>query len=212
MPCVIHSPDSDGLPSAFFGAGADRFGLPSGSRGMPGVGYLIHCAATGTAVATNTAAIAARERPIIPASLPDPTIEQATKTRKHEEDLFWFSSCLRLFLRLLPGASDRLPEQERGIRARARLVLLCAAVVHFGHVEVAVLIDAHAVHAPHAAGEIAPRAPRILEVSVEVVFQDPVGAAIGGPEEAVGGDDEHVDVGRVGPKAPLAQEFAVLVE
>ena len=28
--------------------GADRLGLPSGVRGIPGVGYLIHCAAAGT--------------------------------------------------------------------------------------------------------------------------------------------------------------------
>src|SRR5947207_13979980 len=50
MPCVSQSPVMSGLPSAVFGAGADRFGLPSGVRGIPGVGYLIHCADTDTVV------------------------------------------------------------------------------------------------------------------------------------------------------------------
>src|SRR5215471_11257422 len=42
--CVIQMPDKSGLPSGCLGAGAVRFGLPSAVRGMPGVGYLIHCA------------------------------------------------------------------------------------------------------------------------------------------------------------------------
>src|SRR5688500_967495 len=37
-------PDRSGLPSAVFGAGAERFGEPSGSREMPGVLYPCHCA------------------------------------------------------------------------------------------------------------------------------------------------------------------------
>jgi hypothetical protein len=41
MPSVYlvtaHKPDKSGLPSAVLGAGAARFGLPSGSRGTPGV-------------------------------------------------------------------------------------------------------------------------------------------------------------------------------
>src|SRR6266849_5897946 len=40
-------PERSGLPSAVFGAGAERFGLPSGKRGTPGVAKLIHCAAAG---------------------------------------------------------------------------------------------------------------------------------------------------------------------
>src|SRR5213078_367143 len=39
-------PDKSGLPSAVRGAGAARFGLPFGVRGMPGVGYFSHCAAS----------------------------------------------------------------------------------------------------------------------------------------------------------------------
>src|SRR5215813_10931048 len=47
----IHSPVMSGLPSAFFGAAAERFGLPSGVRGIPAVGYFNHC---GAAPAANT--------------------------------------------------------------------------------------------------------------------------------------------------------------
>src|SRR5262249_31123678 len=32
-----------GFTSALFGAGTVRFGLPSGRRGIPVMGYLIHC-------------------------------------------------------------------------------------------------------------------------------------------------------------------------
>src|SRR6266705_3532317 len=39
-------PDKSGLPSAVRGAGAARFGLPFALRGMPGVGYFSHCAAS----------------------------------------------------------------------------------------------------------------------------------------------------------------------
>src|SRR5689334_488449 len=42
---VCQMPDKSGCPSGALGAGALRFGLPLGSRGMPGVGYPIHCPA-----------------------------------------------------------------------------------------------------------------------------------------------------------------------
>src|SRR6202161_986034 len=41
-------PDRSGLPSAAFGAGAVRFGLPSAVRGIPGDGIFSHWAETGT--------------------------------------------------------------------------------------------------------------------------------------------------------------------
>ena len=37
-------PERSGLPSAVVGAGAERLGEPSGSRGIPGVLYPCHCA------------------------------------------------------------------------------------------------------------------------------------------------------------------------
>src|SRR6185369_2642016 len=42
---TCHSPERSGLPFTR-GAGADRLGLPSRVRGMPGVGECIHCACT----------------------------------------------------------------------------------------------------------------------------------------------------------------------
>src|SRR5215467_13743833 len=61
---VIQMPDRSGCPSAAFGAGALRFGWPFGRRGMPGVGYPIHCAA---AVAESTAqsASVSSEMPVL---------------------------------------------------------------------------------------------------------------------------------------------------
>src|SRR6059058_2193931 len=43
----IHTPDRSGWPSAAFGAGALRSGLPSAPRGTPGVGVASHCAESG---------------------------------------------------------------------------------------------------------------------------------------------------------------------
>src|SRR4029453_18034780 len=61
---------------------------------------------------------------------------------------------------LFPGNAKRFAHEHRGVRALARPVLLRAAVVDFGNVDVSFLVDAEPVHAPHAAGEAAPRAPR----------------------------------------------------
>src|SRR5947209_13238439 len=47
---LCHRPERSGLPSAVRGAGAVRFGLRSGVRGMPGVGYFSHCAARGVVI------------------------------------------------------------------------------------------------------------------------------------------------------------------
>jgi hypothetical protein len=46
----IHSPEMSGLPSAVFGAGAVRFGLPSAVRGIPAVGYFNHWGADEAAI------------------------------------------------------------------------------------------------------------------------------------------------------------------
>ena len=44
------------MPSAVRGAGAARMGLPSGVRGIPGVGWVSHCAEIGalSAIVTTT--------------------------------------------------------------------------------------------------------------------------------------------------------------
>src|SRR5687767_3699121 len=45
-PAFCHRPDRSGLPSVVRGAGAARFGFPSGRRGMPGVGSFSHWASS----------------------------------------------------------------------------------------------------------------------------------------------------------------------
>jgi hypothetical protein len=40
-------PDKSGVPSGILGAGPERFGVPSALRGIPGVGWFSHCAASG---------------------------------------------------------------------------------------------------------------------------------------------------------------------
>src|SRR5262245_25476580 len=47
---LCQRPVRSGLPSAVRGAGAARFGLRSGVRGMPGAGYFIHCASSGVVI------------------------------------------------------------------------------------------------------------------------------------------------------------------
>src|ERR1700680_1942990 len=56
-------PEKSGLPSGVLGAGADRFGFPSLVRGMPEVGWFIHCAATGIATNARTGTSIQRENP-----------------------------------------------------------------------------------------------------------------------------------------------------
>ena len=54
-PAERHRPVSSGRPSAVRGAGAERFGLPSAVRGIPGVASVSHCAdANGVADANKT--------------------------------------------------------------------------------------------------------------------------------------------------------------
>ena len=52
------------------------------------------------------------------------------------------------------------------------------AAVHFRDVEIAFLIDAEAVDAPEAPGEIAPRSPGIQKMAVQIVLQHFGGAAV----------------------------------
>src|SRR5437870_997235 len=112
---------------------------------------------------------------------------------------------------LLPGLAKRLADEERRVRAGARLELLRAALIDFGHIEVALLIDAEVVHAPEPSGEVAPRAPRVQEVAVEVVLDHLACTAIERPQIAV--EEVHqVDIGRTFAELPLVEELPVLVE
>ncbi len=58
------SPDAGQVRLAVcvLGTGAARFGLPSASRGMPGVGKSIHCAVSDADIATMSAAVAAEHQ------------------------------------------------------------------------------------------------------------------------------------------------------
>src|SRR3954466_12468342 len=51
----FQTPDRSGLPSARRGAGADRFGFPSGVRGTDERGTFAHCAAADTVNRTTVA-------------------------------------------------------------------------------------------------------------------------------------------------------------
>src|SRR5262245_25158132 len=51
-------PEKSGRPSVIFGAGAVRFGLPSGRRGIPGVGCFTHCALVDAVNNTRTVIVA----------------------------------------------------------------------------------------------------------------------------------------------------------
>src|SRR4030095_4183145 len=91
--------------------------------------------------------------------------------------------------------------------------LLRASAIDRGRVDVALLVHAHAVHTPEGAREIAPHAPRVQELPIEAVFEELRRAAIGGPQEAIARDDEHVDVRDPSlTKAPLVEILPVLVE
>src|SRR5260221_14400711 len=82
---------------------------------------------------------------------------------------------------LLPRRINRFADQERRVSPRPRPEFLYTAAVYFGDIEIAFLIDAEAMHAPECASSVAPDAPRIQEVSLQIVLQHLRGAAIGGP-------------------------------
>src|SRR5579864_2052639 len=73
--------------------------------------------------------------------------------------------------RLFPRRVHRLADHERRIRARSRSELLGTTGVHFGYIEISLLIHAESVYSPETAGEISPRAPRIQEMPIEIVLE-----------------------------------------
>jgi hypothetical protein len=113
---------------------------------------------------------------------------------------------------LLPGRVHRLPDDEVGIRTRLWTELLHAARIHFGYVEVALLIDGDAMHAPQAPGEITHAALGIQQVALQVVLEHLVGGAVKGPDGVARADVEQVQARRIGVDFRFVQIFAVVIE
>src|SRR2546427_3187319 len=105
----------------------------------------------------------------------------ATKSRNHETTKRksgpFRVSCFRGFVAksrgrcLFPCGSNRLAHEKCRIRTGTRAILLHAAVVDFGGVEIAVAVDAHAVHAPHAAGMGPPVPQEYMELPSRAYFR-----------------------------------------
>src|ERR1035438_9332281 len=104
---------------------------------------------------------------------------------------------------LLPGRVHRFADQERRLRTGPGPEFLHAPAVHFGDVEVTFLIHTEAVDTPEAAREIAPDAPGIEEVAVEVVLEHLRRSAIERPQGAVRPDVDEMNVGGFLAHAPV---------
>src|SRR5258708_28403358 len=72
-------------------------------------------------------------------------------------------------------------DQLRSIRACARLELLDATAEAVGSVEIALRVDRHLVQLPEGAREGAVAAPRVEELAVPIVLEDPRARAVGDP-------------------------------
>lgn len=84
--------------------------------------------------------------------------------------------------RLRPDRFNVGANEHGRIRAFSRSELLRASVIDLGGVQISFLVDVHAVHSPETAREIAEGAPGVEEVSVQVVFDHLVCAAIEKPK------------------------------
>src|SRR6266849_2604532 len=93
---------------------------------------------------------------------------------------------IRISLVLFPLRVEWFANQKSRVRAGARAELLCATTINFRDVKIAFLIDAHAMDAPEASGEIAPCSPRVKEVAVEIVLEHLRRSTIEGPQHPVG--------------------------
>src|SRR5215218_10357539 len=78
------------------------------------------------------------------------------------------------------------------IGARFWPELLYPAVEHFGEIQVAILIGGDRVRPVELARLPARSAPPVEILAVQVVLENPVGAAVGHPDRLIGGDDVRV--------------------
>src|SRR5262249_4927571 len=98
------------------------------------------------------------------------------------------------------------------IDALSRPEFLNASAVDLRDVEVAFLIHTETVYTPEAAGKIAPDAPRIKEVPIEIIFQHSRCSAVESPKRAVGADVNQVNVGRIVTRAPFVKIFPIFIK
>src|SRR5207247_7146247 len=100
----------------------------------------------------------------------------------------------------------------RRICACAWPKLLGSAVIDFSDVNVSFRVHAHAVYAPESSREIAPGAPGVHEVALQIVFDHLRSSAVERPQEARTIHEDQMDVrGRLAD-TPLVQIFAVLIK
>src|SRR4029434_2946896 len=99
----------------------------------------------------------------------------------------------KALLPLLPGGVDGRADQHCRVGAFTWSELLKAARVDFSDIQVSFLVCAHAVHAPQRSREIADSAPRVQQMTIQVVLQHLVSIAIESRQGAIGADLDEVE-------------------
>src|SRR6266850_145177 len=74
------------------------------------------------------------------------------------------------FIQLSPCRVYRLAHEPSGIRALLWPVFLNAPVIDFRNVKVSFLVHAETMNAPESSWKVAPHAPGIKELSIEIVL------------------------------------------
>src|SRR5258705_13638328 len=78
-PGALQIPEKSGLPSRVLGAGADRSAFPFLVRGIPGAGWLIHCAAAGSVMNASTEILRKKPTLVRCISPPHPVIHTTVR-------------------------------------------------------------------------------------------------------------------------------------
>src|SRR5208283_5570560 len=112
---------------------------------------------------------------------------------------------------LLPRRTDRLADHQILVRARTRAEFLGASIVHFGDVEIPILIHAESVDVPHRAGPLAAAAPRVQIMALQIVLNDLRGLVVRDPQIFIRRQKQNLRSRRLAC-TELIDELAVLVE
>src|SRR6516164_10565485 len=113
---------------------------------------------------------------------------------------------------LLPGRIDRFTNNKRRVRSDARPKLLHTAGVDFCNIKVAFRVHAEPMDTPKTAREITPCAPRIQEMSFQIVLEHFRCAPVKSPQISVGSHVNQVNIRRLLPHAPLVKVLTVVVK